>query len=41
MVVKRYSFKEIISEEKLATKAADLVFWWVETNGITSQIHLE
>ena len=40
MVVKRHSFNDIIPEEKLETEAADLVFWWAETNGITSQVHV-
>eukprot|EP01035_Chromulina_nebulosa_P034838 gene34838-46795_t len=40
MVVKRHSFKDIIPEEKLETEAADLIFWWAETNGVTSQVHV-
>lgn len=40
MVVKRHSFNDIIPEKKLETEAADLVFWWAETNGITSQLHV-
>mmetsp|Transcript_6093 Transcript_6093/g.8499 ORF Transcript_6093/g.8499 Transcript_6093/m.8499 type:complete len:212 (+) Transcript_6093:246-881(+) len=40
MIVKRHSFNDIIIEEKLETEAADLVFWWAETNGITSQVHV-
>jgi hypothetical protein len=40
LVVRWHSFSDIVPEEKLETEAGDVVFWWTESDGLVTHLHV-
>jgi hypothetical protein len=40
LLVRWHSFSDIVPEEKLETEAGDVVFWWMESDGLVTHLHV-
>jgi hypothetical protein len=40
LLVRWHSFSDIVPEEKLETEAGDVVFWWTESDGLVTHLHV-